>query len=175
VSVESRIAPSARAVPRLRLCRVRAADAEEFLRLEQNLDARRLYHPATTRQDALREIRRTRLYFLKLGEELAGTAAYRRREDGTVEISNLAVQPAYRGRGIARQAMEKLLAMNRGAPRLDLITHPENAAALALYLSLGFTVRKSLPDCFGDGEPRLQLVRPRVAAHGRNTTRANKS
>ena len=141
------------------MCRLRSADADLFLRLEQNLGATRLYHPVGSRAEALREIRRTRLYLLKVGEAIAGTIAYRRRTDGSIEISNLAVQPAHRRLGIARAAMEHLLAAQRRAPRLDLVTHPENEAALGLYLSLGFRVRARLENCFGDGEPRLHLVR----------------
>ena len=153
----------ARRPAKLRLFRLYATDAELFLRLEQNLGATRLYHPVGTHAEALREIRRTRLYLLKLGETVAGTIAYRRRKDGSVEISNLAVQPAHRRHGLARAAMEHLLAAQRLAPHLDLVTHPENEAALGLYLSLGFRVQARLENCFGDGEPRLRLVRSGVS------------
>jgi ribosomal protein S18 acetylase RimI-like enzyme len=39
------------------------------------------------------------------------------------------------------------------------VTHPENAGALRLYMSLGFKVESRIEDCFGDGEPRLVMAR----------------
>jgi ribosomal protein S18 acetylase RimI-like enzyme len=74
-------------------------------------------------------------------------------------ISNVAVEPACQGQGIARAAMEFLLERNHAAPRIELVTHPENAAALRLYGSLGFVVEGRRENCFGDGEPRLLLAR----------------
>jgi ribosomal protein S18 acetylase RimI-like enzyme len=45
------------------------------------------------------------------------------------------------------------------AVRLELVTHPENDHALRLYGSLGFKVEEEISNYFGDGEPRVKLVR----------------
>jgi ribosomal protein S18 acetylase RimI-like enzyme len=37
--------------------------------------------------------------------------------------------------------------------------HPDNAAALALYRSLGFEPERSEPDYFGEAKPRVLLRR----------------
>ena len=156
----------------LHLRRVLPGDAGTFLRLEQNLGAARLYRPAGDRAEALQEIRRTCLHFIICDGRIAGTVAHRCRNDGTVEISNVGLQPAWRGRGVARAAMQQVLALHPAATRFDLVTHPENEPALRLYRSLGFRVTARLENCFGDGEPRLRLTRAGAQAR---RARANKS
>ena len=145
--------------PRLRFVRARLADAARFLALEREIDTPRLYRPAATRAAAEAEIRRTCLYFLWLGRRQVGTIAWRRCSDGSIEISNLAVRPRYRGRGCARAAMLFVLRKHARAKRFMLVTHPENAAALRLYAARGFSVRASRENFFGDGEPRLVLTK----------------
>ena len=163
--------------PALALRRARLSDAEAFLRLEQNLGCARIYHPVGSRAEALRELRRTCLYFIRLGGRIAGTVAYRLRNDGSIEISNLALQPEYRRLGLARAAMQYILALHPHAVRFELVTHPENGAALRLYRSLGFRLSGRLENCFGDGEPRLRLVRagPGAKAKAQRALRANNS
>jgi len=55
-------------------------------------------------------------------------------------ISNLAVHPDYRRRGIARSLVSAgvQMAQQRGAPRISLEVRAENSAARALYAKLGF-------------------------------------
>src|SRR5205085_153088 len=117
------------------------ADAPTFVALEREVEMPRLYCPALTRAAAEREIRRNCLYFLWLGSRRVGTIAWRRSADGSVEISNLAIRPRYRGRGCARAAMLVALKKHAAAPRIALVTHPDNHSARALYRSLGFTIR----------------------------------
>ncbi len=56
-------------------------------------------------------------------------------------ISNLAVHPDYRRRGIARGLVSAgvQMAQQRGAPRISLEVRADNTAARALYAGLGFT------------------------------------
>lgn len=55
-------------------------------------------------------------------------------------ILSLAVRPAAQGRGIGRQLLSSGIAslQERGAERVRLEVRPDNAAALALYQSVGF-------------------------------------
>ncbi len=68
-------------------------------------------------------------------------------------ISNVATDPAYRRRGIARRLMEAALdhARARGAERVSLQVRNENTPAKDLYVDLGFTLL----------ETTVQLRRPR--------------
>jgi len=96
---------------------------------------------------------------IKSNETVVGIAAYRVREKGSIYISNVAVDPAFRRLGIARLVMEHILDINKNARRIELVTHPENEHALRLYVSLGFAIESLRENYFGDGEPRLVLAR----------------
>jgi len=89
-------------------------------------------------QGALEEINKNTFYLIKMGEMLLGTAAYSLRPDKSIYVSNLAVDPTYRRRGIARAAMLLILEKCKGSHRVDLVTHPQNKNALRLYRSLWF-------------------------------------
>jgi ribosomal protein S18 acetylase RimI-like enzyme len=145
--------------PRVRFVRARRKDAARFLAMEREIDIPRLYCPAASLAAAAAEIGRNRLYLLWFGGRRVGTVAFRRQTGGTVEISNLAIRPAWRGRGFARAALLFVLKRNAAAAGFVLVTHPENEAALTLYRSLGFKPRRRFENFFGDGEPRLALVR----------------
>ncbi|HEY3416261.1 MAG TPA: GNAT family N-acetyltransferase, partial [Armatimonadota bacterium] len=57
-------------------------------------------------------------------------------------VSDLYVDPAYRGRGIGKALLQRAEAYGRtlGAPRIELATHAGNPA-LAFYRQLGFDQR----------------------------------
>ena len=65
----------------------------------------KIYGPPLGVQGAIKEISKNTFYFIKLGDILVATAAYRSRPDKSVYISNVAVDPKYRRQGIARTVM----------------------------------------------------------------------
>jgi GNAT superfamily N-acetyltransferase len=73
------------------------------------------------------------------GDELVGHAALRPYED-SLEVKRVIVDERVRGRGVSRQLMNRLeeIARDRGARSLVLQTGNRQAAAIALYLSLGY-------------------------------------
>ncbi len=71
------------------------------------------------------------------------------------------VLPEHQGQGIAKIAMEYILSEIGEAKRIDLVTHPENNKAVNLYASLGFAIESRKEDYFGDGEPRIVMVKIR--------------
>ena len=66
-------------------------------------------------------------------------------------IRMLVVDPAARGRGLGRLLTEQCVTRARrdGAGAIALHTSPAMAAALGLYLKLGFELQRRLPDRFG--------------------------
>jgi ribosomal-protein-alanine N-acetyltransferase len=60
----------------------------------------------------------------------------------TADITNVAVLPAFRRKGLAKELMTALMttAKGQGVNRLQLEVRESNTAARALYESLGFTV-----------------------------------
>ena len=80
------------------------------------------------------------LYLVALMEgEIAGYAGAWILLD-EAQITNVAVAPEKRGRGIGRRLMEEMMARAkvRGASRMTLEVRPSNEAALTLYKSCGF-------------------------------------
>jgi ribosomal protein S18 acetylase RimI-like enzyme len=136
-----------------------ASDAQSFIALQEESTDRKLWGPIDGPERAMREIAENTLLLLRTGDETVGSIAYRVRSDQSVYISNVIVVPPARGRGFARSALSHVLEMNRHAPRIDLVTHPENERALRLYQSLGFAIESYKDNYFGDGEPRLVLAR----------------
>lgn len=143
----------------LTLERMTDKDVEEFLTLERKVSVPKIYNPIQTADEALEEIQDNELFFIKKGSVVVGTIAYQKKPDGTTYISNMSVVPEYRGQGIAREAMQMILEVLGTTPKVWLVTHPENEKALNLYTSLGFVAEKQIENYYGDGEPRLVLVK----------------
>lgn len=133
-------------------------DVDALIAFEQRVADPKLYGPALDIAGATEQIEKNTFYFIKVGDSIVGTAAYQVRTDKTVYICNVAVDPIYRRRGIAREVMRRILQRCREAARVELVAHPENERALRLYSSLGFVVERRIENYFGDGEPRLVLA-----------------
>ena len=124
-----------------------AATAED-LEAIVDLERRSFSHPWSARhfRDAMRNAPRTRVLLLREPFEAAdaarGIRAYSvvQAVADEMHIHNLAVDPGQRQRGLGRLLMDLALAWGRrrGARRAFLEVRPSNAAALALYRSLGF-------------------------------------
>jgi ribosomal-protein-alanine N-acetyltransferase len=70
------------------------------------------------------------------GEEVAGFAVARQTAPDELEILNVAVEPRFRRRGLARKLIQALLDGHRGKVFLEV--RQSNVAARKLYYSLGF-------------------------------------
>lgn len=91
---------------------------------------------------------------------LAGYAAFRVAAD-EAELLRTAVAPGERRRGIARVLVEAGLraVAERGARCCFLEVRPRNAAAVALYRSLGFRDAGRREGYYSDGSDALVMVR----------------
>jgi GNAT superfamily N-acetyltransferase len=88
------------------------------------------------------------LYLAEIGGEPAGTGGLKHVAAGVAEIKRMYVDPAFRGRGIARAVLERLIADGRAAGyhRLRLETAVWMVEAHALYRSCGFVDAPPHPD-----------------------------
>lgn len=67
-------------------------------------------------------------------------------------IMSLAVNSEFRGRGIARSLVERVMAPLAEGSSVKLTVDPLNQPALSLYQSMGFTVLEEEANYFGDEE-----------------------
>ena len=84
----------------------------------------------------------------RAGGRAIGCGALRRRDPTTVEAKRMYVDPAMRGRGVARQILDHLESAARamGAERLVLETGIYQEEAIGLYRGAGFDA----VDCFDE-------------------------
>src|SRR5665213_552852 len=77
-----------------------------------------------------------------------GCGAIRRLDEGTAEVKRMFVKPELRGRGVAKQLLDRLEGDARamGVNRLVLETGIHQAEAIGLYRQAGFTP----VDCWGE-------------------------
>lgn len=76
----------------------------------------------------------------ELGDEVVGTCALVREDEGVYELAKMTVSESARGLGVGRALGEAAIAHARavGARRIELLTNSALAPAISLYHSLGF-------------------------------------
>jgi len=76
-------------------------------------------------------------------------------------VVSIAVDPDVRGQGLGRLLMETLLARlyEQGARGIGLHVREDNAAAIQLYESLGFSKQGTVPDYYENGASALAMER----------------
>jgi [ribosomal protein S18]-alanine N-acetyltransferase len=79
---------------------------------------------------------------------------------GELHITTIAVRPEYRRRGQARALIGAALAAYPKASHVHLEVRPTNAAAIALYESLGFRETGRRPRYYGDEDALLMTLNP---------------
>jgi ribosomal-protein-alanine N-acetyltransferase len=90
------------------------------------------------------------------GRKVVASFSYRVEKDEAVELLQMVVLPEYQNKGVGKFLMESLLKLTAGQ-KIYTVTHPQNTAAIILYLKFGFQIYGWQDNYFGDGEPRLKL------------------
>ncbi len=137
--------------------RASLADLSSILELEQA--AASSTYAATPTEESIRQYLTTSEVFkLVEGQQLVGFASYRLQPSGMAYIDSVVIAQQYRGQRLGTWAISSLLEMMGGIDA-ELLVHPQNAAAIAAYQKAGFMVSEEVKDHFGDGEPRLRMMR----------------
>jgi len=140
------------------LKRATTKDVKAILALEKVANAKT--YSARINEEEIRDcLKNEFLFLIKKREVIVGIVVYKVIRKNTVNINGLVIDPKFKGRGFARQATLLTLKKVRKYPRIELMVHPHNVPALSLYLSLGFIIESWQNNHFGDGEPRLVMVK----------------
>lgn len=133
-------------------------DVDTYLVLEKKVSSK-TYAALSSKKEFLEELQRGKIYFFKIDKQTIGHATCEIKNDGSVHLGGVAIDPEWQGRGFGRQAMKLILEIAKDAPKIDLVTHPDNFKAIKLYESLGFKIGPRIENYFGDGQLRVVMAR----------------
>lgn len=142
------------------LKRASEADIDVLIEIENSVIPTPAYSPMTSEKAWKRELSENDVFLILAQNVAVGSIAYALKTHESLHINGIIVRPEYQGKGIATKVIQDVLVNYPEATHVDLVTHPDNQA-LKLYENLGFKVTERIEDYFGDGEPRLVLVRTR--------------
>ncbi len=113
-----------------------------------------------------------KIFFAAHGEELVGCCALLALGPGEFEVAKMTVRESFRGAGIGRQLLQKVIAEARalGAQRLYLETNRTLANAIRLYESAGFRhipPERVVPSPYARADVYMELYLDRLAASDR--------
>lgn len=83
------------------------------------------------------------IFSVVIDDAVAGVCAFKQDEEGQWELTKMAVDPRFQGRGIGKILMETVESYAKselGLSRIYLISNTINAAAIRLYKRCGWTV-----------------------------------
>lgn len=135
------------------LQRVTTDDWKTVFQIETSA-ASDFYFSIDNEKEILEYIESHIVYFIIKDDEAIGTIAYKIEADEKVQLDGLIIVPEYRGKGIAKEAIHKVIT-EVGNKVYFLTVHPSNSVAIRLYLGLGFVIKAWKDNYFGDNQPRL--------------------
>jgi ribosomal protein S18 acetylase RimI-like enzyme len=139
-------------------------DIPVLIEIERKLIGLKTYSVQITEkewEDALNKENEV-VYFILRDGEVVGNISYEKKSGDTAYIDGFAIDPKFQKQGIGRETIRLLLEELKNMKRIELVTHPENTGALKIYLSFGFVIKERKENYFGDGEPRIELVKENI-------------
>ena len=134
------------------------ADAEEIMVIEKSASGK-TYSALKNAKAILDCLKNNVVFLIKKGQTVIGSVNYEIIKKNHARIESLALYPKFRGYGYAYLALKSLLKKMNKYKRVDLTVHPHNIPAIKTYLALGFIIESWKDNCYGDGEPRLIMVK----------------
>lgn len=116
------------------------------------------YYLAFTNLDELKKfVGQSVVYLMYVGDMPAGHVEYERKNVDVAEITGFVLLPEYRGRGLGKRLFNRAMEDLNETKQVFLMTHPENSAALRVYLAAGFKIKAWKDNYYHNGQPRLRL------------------
>lgn len=154
------LAPASRqsrtAAPSIRMDSFRESYFDALFRIECSVFAEDSYRRELFRQ--MCEDNRELVVIARLGNRAIGYALAEPIPFGA-EVVSIAVSARFRGRGVGRRLMQRLLLrlQRQGIPRVFLMVREDNQPAINLYRSLGFRRLRRVPEYYSDGETAIRM------------------
>jgi ribosomal protein S18 acetylase RimI-like enzyme len=142
----------------MELIRATIEDMQVLLEMEKTTMGLKTYSGFYSEDEIKDWINNEIVFVIKDQDVVVGSISYEKKSIEHAYISGLVIKPEFRRRGLARRAMSLLLEELKKFKKLSLVVHPENHA-VSLYESFGFKKESREENYFGDGEPRLIMVK----------------
>lgn len=146
----------------MKLIKATAKDVQELLDIEKTAKGLKTYSGYFQKHEIEKWISEEVVYLIKEKGDLVGSIAYEIKNKNEAHISGLVIRPEFQKKGLAKEAMLELLQELAGYQKIDLVTHPDNVGAVKLYESLGFVEVDRQENFFGDGQPRIIMVKKQI-------------
>lgn len=142
----------------LKLRQVHNEDWKTLAMLEKKASSD-VFHALSDEKEIKEYIEDSEVFFIVLDDEKIGTISYENKENN-IHFNGLTVLNEHRRKGIASWAIKAILEkMSDNKKTINLVVHPQNTPAILVYLKAGFKIDGWKDNYFGDGEPRLSLVK----------------
>jgi ribosomal protein S18 acetylase RimI-like enzyme len=119
----------------------------------------KMYPSFTKEEEWKEELSGGTTYIIERDGNVIGDVGYNKEKDRCVELNGIAIFPQFQGQGIGKEVMGIIMEELKNVKKIKVTTHPENSRAIKLYLSFGFVIKSWKDNYYGDGEPRIELVR----------------
>lgn len=117
-------------------------------------------YSARTKADEIKNfIKDDFVFLIRNGGVVVGLVSFAVLPKKIAHCNGLVIYPKFRSKGYGRKAMSLVLKKMFKYPRVELVVHPHNNSAISLYFSLGFIIESWQDNYFGDGQPRLMMVK----------------
>lgn len=143
----------------MQLVRATNKDIQTLLEIEKTAKGLKTYSGYFTEEGIKEWLDSDIMYLIKKEEIIVGSISYEVKDEKHAYISGLIIKPEFQKQGLAKKATTKLLEELKNYKKIDLVTHPDNVNAVKLYKSLGFVEKDRKENFFGDGEPRIIMVK----------------
>ena len=97
--------------------------------------------------------------FIVLDKDIVGYYRWIESDNGSAEITDVAVIPKFQKMGIGSQILELLTRELARYDYLKIVVHPKNIYAIRLYLEYGFIPTEISKNYYDDGEGMLIMKR----------------
>jgi ribosomal-protein-alanine N-acetyltransferase len=142
----------------MELIRATTKDVQKLLEIEKTTIGLRLYSGYFNEEEVEGYVKNSVVYLIKNDGDIVGSISYDVIDPDHADISGLVIKPEFQKKGFARKAMELLFEKLKDYKKLSLVVHPDNHAR-KLYESFGFEEESRKENYFGDGEPRVVMVK----------------